>query len=40
VPRIAEAAGSAQRVHVLFNNCYGNYGTTNAAEFGRMLAQG
>jgi uncharacterized protein YecE (DUF72 family) len=39
VPRVAEAAGSAQRVHVLFNNCYGNYGTTNAAEFSKLLSE-
>ncbi len=37
VPRIGEAAKQAQVVTVLFNNCYGNYGTTNALEFTAML---
>ena len=27
------AARNAQGVHVLFNNCYANYGATNAIEF-------
>jgi uncharacterized protein YecE (DUF72 family) len=37
VPRVARVAGEVKRVHVLFNNCHGNYGTTNAAEFAEML---
>jgi uncharacterized protein YecE (DUF72 family) len=37
VPKIGEAAKQAQVVTVLFNNCYGNYGTTNALEFTAML---
>jgi uncharacterized protein YecE (DUF72 family) len=37
VPKIGEAAKQAQVVTVLFNNCYGNYGTTNAMEFTAML---
>jgi hypothetical protein len=24
-------------VHLVFNNCYGNYATTNALEMGGML---
>jgi len=32
VPRIAEASQGAERTVVLLNNCYGNYGTTNARE--------
>jgi len=40
VPEVAEAAKSTARVHVLFNNCHGNYGTTNASEFGAMIATG
>ena len=39
VPRIAAVAESARQVHVVFNNCYGNYGTTNAIELGAMLAE-
>lgn len=36
-PRVLEAAADAQEVHVIMNNCYGNYGTTNALEFVEML---
>lgn len=32
VSRIIEAAESAERLHVVFNNCYANYGAVNAAE--------
>ena len=35
--KVGDAARQTKRVHVLFNNCHGNYGTTNAAEFGAML---
>jgi len=35
---ILELAEEAERVHVLFNNCYANYGTTNAVEMAGMLA--
>jgi uncharacterized protein YecE (DUF72 family) len=37
VPRIEQAAEAAEQVHVVFNNCYGNYGTTNALEMGALL---
>jgi uncharacterized protein YecE (DUF72 family) len=37
VPTVAEAAGGAEHVHVVFNNCYANYGTTNALEFAAMM---
>lgn len=30
--RIIAAAEAAERVHVIFNNCYANYGAVNAAE--------
>ena len=30
VPRIREVAKEAKEVHLMFNNCYANYGTTNA----------
>jgi uncharacterized protein YecE (DUF72 family) len=36
-PRTIEAASAAREVHVVFNNCYANYGTTNALEFVDML---
>ena len=38
VPRIQEAASRAPEVHVLMNNCYANYGTTNAREIADLLA--
>lgn len=37
VPRIEEAARQATTIHTLFNNCYGNYATTNAAEFATLM---
>jgi uncharacterized protein YecE (DUF72 family) len=45
VPRVEQAAAQVtephfQGVHVVFNNCYGNYGTTNALEFLSLLASG
>jgi uncharacterized protein YecE (DUF72 family) len=30
--KIAEAAATADNLHVIFNNCYANYGAVNAAE--------
>lgn len=38
VPRVLEVAEQAEETHVVFNNCYANYGTTNALELGAMLA--
>lgn len=38
VPKVQDAARQAAHVHVVFNNCYGNYGTTNALEMGALLA--
>ena len=37
VPRIREAAQEAREVHLMFNNCYANYGTTNAREIAKLL---
>jgi uncharacterized protein YecE (DUF72 family) len=39
VPRIRAAASQVRETHVLMNNCYANYGTTNAREIAAMLAQ-
>ncbi|HEX5147570.1 MAG TPA: DUF72 domain-containing protein, partial [Candidatus Limnocylindrales bacterium] len=39
VPRIVEAARQARDTHVLMNNCYANYGSTNARELAAMLAE-
>ena len=38
VPRVLEVAQNADETHVVFNNCYANYGTTNALEMTAMLA--
>jgi uncharacterized protein YecE (DUF72 family) len=37
VPRIREAAEEAREMHLLMNNCYANYGSTNARELAAML---
>jgi uncharacterized protein YecE (DUF72 family) len=37
VPRIREVAKEAREVHLMFNNCYANYGTTNAREIADLL---
>jgi uncharacterized protein YecE (DUF72 family) len=38
VPRVREVAREAKEVHLMFNNCYANYGTTNAREIAALLA--
>ena len=38
VPRVLQAAGGAEDTHVLMNNCYANYGSTNARELAALLA--
>ena len=38
MPRVLEVAEKADETHVVFNNCYANYGTTNALEMAAMLA--
>jgi uncharacterized protein YecE (DUF72 family) len=38
VPRIHQAAKQVKDTHVLMNNCYANYGSTNARELAAMLA--
>jgi uncharacterized protein YecE (DUF72 family) len=37
VPLIRAISEQAEEVHLVFNNCYGNYGTTNALEMAGML---
>jgi len=39
IPRVREASRQAREVHLLMNNCYANYGTTNAREIAAMLAE-
>jgi uncharacterized protein YecE (DUF72 family) len=36
-PKVREASGQAAEMHVLFNNCYANYGATNAIELAQLL---
>jgi len=37
-PRLREAARETRDLHVLMNNCYANYGATNARELARILS--
>jgi uncharacterized protein YecE (DUF72 family) len=37
VPRIQAVAQKAKDTHILMNNCYSNYGTTNAAQIADLL---
>lgn len=37
VPDVQDAGREARRMHIIFNNCYGNYGTTNALEMWEEL---
>jgi uncharacterized protein YecE (DUF72 family) len=37
-PRLREAARQTRDLHVLMNNCYANYGATNARELAAILA--
>jgi uncharacterized protein YecE (DUF72 family) len=37
VPKIEEAARETRELHVIMNNCYANYGTTNATELAAMV---
>jgi uncharacterized protein YecE (DUF72 family) len=36
-PKVRQAAAQSNEMHVLFNNCYANYGATNAIELAQML---
>jgi uncharacterized protein YecE (DUF72 family) len=38
-PKIASVAKQTKETHVIFNNCFSNYGTTNAQEAARLLAE-
>ncbi len=37
LPRIEELTRQSGEVHLVFNNCYANYGTTNAVELAALL---
>ena len=38
-PRIVAVARQTKETHVLYNNCFSNYGTTNAREAAQLLAE-
>jgi len=38
-PKIAAVAKHTRQVHVIYNNCFSNYGTTNAREAARLLQE-
>jgi uncharacterized protein YecE (DUF72 family) len=38
-PKVLDAASRARETHVVFNNCYGNYATTNALEMTALLRE-
>ena len=39
VPRITSVAEKAAGTHVIMNNCYSNYGTTNALEIATLIRE-
>ncbi|HWP63183.1 MAG TPA: DUF72 domain-containing protein [Candidatus Binatia bacterium] len=39
VPRVRELARQVRATHLLMNNCYANYGATNARELAALLAR-
>jgi uncharacterized protein YecE (DUF72 family) len=38
-PKIAAVARKTKETHAVYNNCFSNYGTTNAQEAARLLAE-
>ena len=38
-PKIVTVARQTKQTHVIYNNCFSNYGTTNAREAARLLAE-
>ncbi|HET7419762.1 MAG TPA: DUF72 domain-containing protein [Candidatus Dormibacteraeota bacterium] len=38
-PKIAAVARQTKQTHVVYNNCFSNYGTTNAREAAKLLAE-
>jgi uncharacterized protein YecE (DUF72 family) len=36
-PRVRELAAQAEETHVLFNNCYSDYGVRNAAQLAERI---
>ena len=40
VPKVKQLAEQARETHVVFNNCYQDYGVRNARELGQLLGEG
>ena len=40
LPQVRTLAGNARETHVVFNNCYADYGVRNARQMGELLGQG
>ncbi|HET7676265.1 MAG TPA: DUF72 domain-containing protein [Candidatus Limnocylindrales bacterium] len=38
-PKVRQAASQARETHVLMNNCFANYGATNAREMAKLLRE-
>jgi uncharacterized protein YecE (DUF72 family) len=38
-PKIAAVARQTKKTHIVYNNCFSNYGTTNAREAAKLLAE-
>ena len=38
-PKIASVAKKTKETHAVYNNCFSNYGTTNAQEAARLMAE-
>ena len=38
-PQVAKVARSTKQTHAIYNNCFSNYGTTNARELARLLSE-
>ena len=38
-PKIASVANKTKETHAVYNNCFSNYGTTNAQEAAKLLAE-
>lgn len=40
MPTVERLASKADRVHVLFNNCYRDFGMRNAVQLAKLLRAG
>jgi uncharacterized protein YecE (DUF72 family) len=37
LPRVSDLASQTKQLHLLFNNCYGDYGVRNARDIGDLM---